>query len=79
MTATTKPPQEKEANQKPEITTIKLTKKTKTRLNGLKTHKRETYEETIRKMLGILNICKVNPLHAKSKLLQIDKQRKSST
>jgi len=58
-----------------EITTIKLSKKTKARLDNLKTYKRETYEDTISKILGILNLCKVNPAHAKSKLLQINRQK----
>jgi len=62
-----------------QITTIKLTKKTKSRLDYLKTHKRETYDETIKKMLAILNICKVNPLRAKSKLKEIDYLKKSFT
>lgn len=57
------------------ITTIKITKQTKSRLDNLKTHKRETYEETIRKILGILNICKASPLRARMKLNEIEKQK----
>ena len=56
-----------------EITTIKLSKETKKRLNKLKTHNRESYEEILKKILNILNICKNNPLKAKEKLLDIEK------
>ncbi|OIO80472.1 hypothetical protein AUJ84_03350 [Candidatus Pacearchaeota archaeon CG1_02_32_132] len=60
------------------ITTIKLTRQTKSRLDNLKAYKRETYEETIRKILGILNMCKVNPLRARSKLSEIERQKELS-
>jgi len=60
-----------------EITTIKLNKKTKSRLDKLKIHKRESYEELMQKILSILNVCKVNPYEAKSRLSEIDKLRES--
>ena len=53
-----------------EITTIKLEKETKKRLQKLKIHKRESYDEVIRKMLSILNNLKVNPGQARSRLLE---------
>jgi hypothetical protein len=56
-----------------EITTIKLSKETKKRLNKLKTHNRESYEEILKKILNILNICKNNPIKAKEKLSDIEK------
>jgi hypothetical protein len=56
-----------------EITTIKLSKDTKKRLNKLKTHSRESYEEILKKILNILNICKNNPIKAKEKLSDIEK------
>ncbi len=56
-----------------EITTIKLQKNTKTRLDKLKKHKRESYDESIQNILEILNICRINPEKAKSKLIEIDK------
>ncbi len=59
-----------------EITTIKLKKKTKVRLDKLKIHKRESYEDVIQKMLEILNICRLNPSKAKEKLTEIDKENK---
>ena len=58
------------------ITTIKLAKETKSRLDSLKEHKRESYEEVIEKILGILNICKVNPLRARARLVGIDRQKR---
>ncbi len=67
------------------ITTIKLNKKTKGRLENLRTHKRETYDEVIQKMLNILNICKASPEQARIRLRNIDririmsKQNKSSS
>ena len=56
-----------------EITTIKLSKETKKRLNKLKTHNRESYEEILKKILNILNICKNNPIKTKEKLSDIEK------
>ena len=61
------------------ITTIKLTKYTKKRLDHLRIHRRETYEEIIEKMLEILNICKINPLKAHHKLTSLDNQIKANT
>ena len=63
-------------NEKPKITTIKLNRSTKDRLDGLKEYRRESYEELIEKILEILNICKMNPLKARSKLIKIDRQHK---
>lgn len=55
------------------ITTIKLSKKTKSRLDKLKIVKRESYDETINKIINILNICKLDPYQAKFRLKEIDK------
>lgn len=63
-------------NQENKITTIKLNKDTKERLDNLKEYKRESYEEIIEKILEILNVCKVNPIRARAKLLKIDRQHK---
>ena len=46
------------------ITTIKLDVETKQRLDHLKEHKRETYEEVIKKILFILNKIRKDPLSA---------------
>ena len=61
------------------ITTLKLKKETKSRLDKLKEHPRETYDETIRKMLGILNITKVEPEKAKAILTRIDETKKKAS
>lgn len=55
-----------------ETTTIKISKKTKHRLDNLKEYKKETYEEVLRKILWILNLCKKEPEQAKRKLGAID-------
>ena len=62
-----------EQRENKEITTIKLSKLTKERLSKLKSHKRETYEEILQEILNILNLCKANPLKARSKLISLDK------
>ncbi len=48
--------------QKEKTTTIKLEKKTKERLDGLKEYEHETYNELINKILNIINITLKNPI-----------------
>ncbi len=55
-----------------DITTIKLQKETKTRLENLKEHERETYEQVIKKILYILNQIRKNPETANKILKRID-------
>ena len=62
--------------EKTKITTIKLNRSTKERLDGLKEYRRESYEELIEKILEILNICKISPMRARAKLMKIDRQHK---
>ena len=57
------------------ITTLKLSKETKERLEKLREHKRESYDEILRKMLGILNMAKLEPEKARSILNKIDEVR----
>lgn len=57
------------------ITTIKIDKTTKFRLDRLKIHKKESYDEIIQKILYILNLCKANPTAAKAKLIGLDRAR----
>ena len=59
-----------------DITTIKISKKTKDRLEFLRSYRRESYEEILEKILGVLNLCRADPEQARMKLLQIDKERK---
>ena len=59
-----------------EISTIKLTKATKERLDHLRVYRRETYEEIMQKMLNILNLVRQNPEQARLRLFSIDKQKR---
>ncbi len=58
-----------------DITTIKLERATKDRLDKLKVYKRESYEEVIEKILELLNLVRSNPEAARAKLISIDKQK----
>ena len=57
------------------ITTIKLDKDTKLRLDKLKVHHKESYDEILQKILFILNLCKSGSHEARARLLAIDKAR----
>ena len=61
----------KEKNEKV-VTTIKINKITKSRLDRLKEHERETYEQVIRKILYILNISKKDPERATRMFRKLD-------
>ena len=62
-----------------EITTIKLAKKTKSRLDKLKTHKRDSYEDIVQRMLELLNFTRLNPAKAREKLTEIDELNSAIT
>lgn len=57
------------------ITTIKLDKETKNRLDKLKVHHKESYDEILQKILYILNLCKSGSNEARARLLAIDKAK----
>ena len=59
-----------------DITTIKISKKTKGRLENLRTYRRESYEEIMEKILSVLNLCRVSPERAQAHLLMMEKQKK---
>ncbi len=59
------------------ITTIKIYRETKERLDKLKEHKRETYDEVLRKILFILNFLKKDSEKAQKILNNIDSSIKS--
>jgi hypothetical protein len=63
--------------EKQPITTIKIHKETKERLDKLKENKRETYEEVLKKILFILNTSKTNPQRARSLMRRIDGSQKN--
>jgi len=58
------------------ITTIKLEKETKSRLDKLKEHEKESYNQVIKKILYILNLIRRDPLLGNNVLDNIDKQIK---
>lgn len=58
-----------------DVTTIKLYKKTKERLDKLKVYRRESYDEVLQKVLEILNMTRTEPDRARAKLVAIDRQR----
>jgi hypothetical protein len=60
------------ARKKENITTIKITKETKNRLDRLKEYPRETYEEVLKKLFYILNTSKKNPERAQRIFKKID-------
>ena len=59
-----------------ESTTIKLSKKTKERLDHLKEFKGESYEEILKKILYVLNLMSKNPALGNKFLNRIDKSIK---
>ena len=58
------------------ITTIKLSIKTKSRLDHFREYKRETYEEILQKMLEIINLARNSPLKAQGKLIILDRKKR---
>jgi len=59
------------------ITTIKLEKTTKSRLDRLKEHEKESYEVVIKKILYVLNTIRKNPEKANKILGGIDRNIKN--
>ena len=57
-------------------TTIKIERKTKSRIDKLKSYKRETYDDVLQKLLEALNICRINPERARARLVAIDRQNR---
>lgn len=60
----------------PTITTIKLLEETKQRLEKLREHKRESYDDILRKILYVLNVVREDPERSKKVLERIDELRK---
>jgi hypothetical protein len=57
------------------ITTIKLLEETKLRIEKLREHKRESYDDILKKILYILNIARDSPEKAKRVLERISDLR----
>jgi|SRR3989338_10093315 len=53
------------------ITTIKLSRETKDRLEKLRSYKRESYDELLEKILNLLNLTIQDPDKSRAKLLGI--------
>jgi len=62
-----------EENEK--ITTIKLLEETKNRLEKLREHKRESYDDILKKILYVLNVAREEPEKAKRVLERISELR----
>lgn len=58
------------------ITTIKIKEETKSRLDHLKEHEKESYEEVIKKAINILNITKRTPMLGARILRDIERSKK---
>ncbi len=56
------------------ITTIKISRETKERLEHLKEYDRETYNELVNKLFYILNVCRKEPLKAQKILTNLDRR-----
>jgi len=57
------------------ITTIKLLEETKNRIEKLREHKRESYDDILRKILYVLNTSRESPEKAKRILERISELR----
>ncbi|MEK6915517.1 MAG: hypothetical protein AABW89_03175 [Nanoarchaeota archaeon] len=60
------------------ITTIKIDRETKSRLDKLKVHHKESYDELMQKILYILSLCKSGSAEARARLIAIDKAKNLS-
>jgi hypothetical protein len=61
------------------ITTIKLEKETKARIDKFRVYRRETYDEILQKLLEILNLCRVSPERARARLIATERQKRRSS
>lgn len=62
----------KEVKEERKVTTIKLFKDTKLRLEKLRENKGESYDDILRKILYILNLAREDPEKAKKALERIE-------
>ena len=58
-------------NKSKKVTTIKLLEETKLRIEKLREHKRESYDDILRKILYVLNIARDEPENARRILEKI--------
>ncbi|MDP2946845.1 MAG: hypothetical protein Q8N88_01910 [Nanoarchaeota archaeon] len=57
------------------ITTLKLTEETKSRIEKLREHKKESYDDILKKILYVLNVLREEPEKAKRILEKISEIR----
>ena len=60
------------------ITTIKLLEETKLRIEKLREHKRESYDDILRKILYVLNAAREDPEKAKRVLERIEELKRKN-
>ncbi len=60
------------------ITTIKLSNKTKSRIDHLKRYPRESYEEIIVRILELLSVTRANPEQARISLLKLEREHRKN-
>jgi len=60
------------------ITTIKLYKETKERIEKFRSYKRESYDEIMQKILEILNLSRASPERARARLIALERKKKKA-
>ena len=65
-------------SEKERITTIKMQNQTKERLNKLRVHPKDSYDEIVKRMLGILNVCRRDPDQAQETLEKLENLAKKN-
>jgi DNA-directed RNA polymerase subunit F len=65
----------KKKNENAKITTIKLLEETKLRIEKLREHKGESYDDILRKILYVLNVARDDPDKARKVLERISELR----
>jgi hypothetical protein len=61
-----------------EITTIKLSKETKARLENIRVYKRESFEDILKRILETFNLCRASPDRAKARLIGFERDKKKN-
>ena len=59
-------------------TSIQISTELLNRLRMMKIHNKETYEDIIKRVIDVLNLCKINPEKARTKLHFLDKVHKKA-
>jgi hypothetical protein len=64
--------------EKTKITTIKIQNQTKERLDKLRVHRKDSYDEIVQRMLSILNVCRRDPDQAQETLEKLESLAKKN-